>query len=74
MTGLPLQAALNLVADLMEGSAAGTRDGVAQLMRMHYSRNVLPELAFSVLPTTAQRCAAWRMSTCWVDTRRYVLV
>ncbi len=55
---IPCQAALSLVADLMTGSAAGLREGVALLTRMHYSHSALPDTAFNVLPSSAQRCAA----------------
>ncbi len=54
---MPLQAALNLVADLMTGSAAGMREGVALLTRMHFSHSALPEAAFNALPSSAQRRA-----------------
>lgn len=46
------------MADLMTGSAAGLREGVALLTRMHFSHSALPDTAFNVLPSSAQRCAA----------------
>ncbi|KAK9838464.1 hypothetical protein WJX81_000965 [Elliptochloris bilobata] len=49
------KAALELVADLMVGSGAGLREGLALLARMHLSHNTLPEGAFNALPGTAQR-------------------
>ncbi len=42
----------------MTGSAAGLREGVALLTRMHFSHSALPDTAFNVLPSSAQRCAA----------------